>query len=131
MENNIFEKASRLRTRFATGKGFASVEDLWDLSVESLDKIAININEELEKSSGKGLLAKKTSNTKELELKLDIVTHVFNVKQAEAGAAKDRAVKRERLAFLKNLAAEKQIEALKGSSLDEIQKEIDALESEI
>ena len=40
---NLFEKASKMKLRFSTTKGVLSTEDLWDLSLESLDRIAKNL----------------------------------------------------------------------------------------
>ena len=37
---NIFEKASKQKLRFVTSKGMISSEDLWDMSLQSLDIIA-------------------------------------------------------------------------------------------
>lgn len=43
----MFEKASRIKLRYSTNRGVLSVEDLWDLSLEQLDPIAINLNKSL------------------------------------------------------------------------------------
>ena len=44
---SIFEKASRLQLRFASTKGSLSVEDLWGLSLESLDTLAKAVNKQI------------------------------------------------------------------------------------
>ena len=43
----IFAKASKLRLRF-NYKGIITVEDLWDLSIDTLDKIYKYLHLELE-----------------------------------------------------------------------------------
>ena len=43
----MFEKASRIKLRYSTNRGVLSVEDLWDLSLEQLDPIAINLSKRL------------------------------------------------------------------------------------
>jgi len=40
---NIFEKASREKYRFPSRKGNLTVEDLWTLSLESLDRVGQNL----------------------------------------------------------------------------------------
>jgi hypothetical protein len=53
-ENNLFEKASRLKLRFSSPAGLLTVEDLWDLplsaqaKVANLDDIAKGLNKTLE-----------------------------------------------------------------------------------
>jgi len=55
----MFEKAARLKLRF-NFKGILSVEDLWDLSLESLDLIYKNLSAEAKKSKEVSLLEIKT-----------------------------------------------------------------------
>lgn len=49
----MFKQASKMKLRFATSKGNLSVEDLWDLSLPVLDKLAVSYDEELAKSPRK------------------------------------------------------------------------------
>ena len=43
----MFEKAARLKLRFTSPSGVVSVEDLWDLSLTRLNKVAQHVNNEL------------------------------------------------------------------------------------
>ncbi|MFA5457111.1 MAG: hypothetical protein WC261_05690, partial [Synergistaceae bacterium] len=40
----MFEKATRMKLRIATGKGNLSVEDLWDLNLAQLNEVAKGLN---------------------------------------------------------------------------------------
>ena len=125
-----FEKASRLKLRFSTNKGELSVEDLWDLSLESLDTIAKAVNKKLKDESEESFIGKKSSNNAVLELKMDILKEVIEVKLKEKEAKASRVIKSAKLAQLKELANNKANEQLSGMSLEEINKLILELETE-
>ena len=40
----MFEKASRLKLRFKTQNGIIAVDDLWDLTLDSLNTLAKALN---------------------------------------------------------------------------------------
>ena len=128
--SNIFETASKIKLRISTGRGLLSVEDLWDLSLESLDTIAISVNKELKANQEESFIGKKTKANDILELKLEILKHIITVKLAEKQAKAQRAERNAKLAQLRELAISKQNEALAGSSLEEINNMIAELEKE-
>ena len=125
-----FEKASRLKLRFSTNKGELSVEDLWELSLESLDTIAKGVNKKLKDESEESFIGKKSSNNAVLELKMEILKEIITVKLKEKEVKASRAVKSAKLAQLKELANNKANEQLSGMSLEEINKLILELETE-
>ena len=124
----MFEKASRIKLRYQTNRGVISVEDLWDLSLESLDAIAISLNKKLKESQTESFIKTKTKDTTELELKFNIVKHIIDVKLSEAEARKNAAEKRAKKQKLMDLIAKKQDAELEGKSVDELMKELAALE---
>lgn len=128
--SNIFETASKIKLRISTGRGLLSVEDLWDLSLESLDTIAISVNKELKANQEESFIGKKTKANDILELKLEILKHIITVKLAEKQVKAQRAERNAKLAQLRELAISKQNEALAGSSLEEINNMIAELEKE-
>lgn len=79
----MFEKASRVKLRYSTNRGVLSVEDLWDLSLEQLDPIAINLNKRLKESQTESFIKTRTKDATELELKFNIVKHIIDVKLQE------------------------------------------------
>lgn len=128
MKKNIFEVAVRNRMRFAH-KGSLSVEDLWDLSVKELDEIYKKLKAESKKENEDSLLATKTVENETLEIKIEIVKHIVQVKLDEAEASKNAKLLKERKQQLLAIKAEKESEELRGKSAEEIQKMIDELEA--
>lgn len=124
----MFEKASRMKLRYQTNRGVISVEDLWDLSLESLNAIAISLNKKLKESQTESFIKTKTKDTTELELKFNIVKHIIDVELSEAEARKNAAEKRAKKQKLMGLIAKKQDAELEGKSVDELMKELAALE---
>ena len=128
MENNIFEQASRDKVRFDSGKGSLTTEDLWDLSLNSLDTLAKGVNKQLKAESEESFINPKSTSNKSLELKLEILKHVIAVRMAERDAAKDKAEKAQKIATLKELLKDKQLEQMKGMSTEDIEKQLAALQ---
>ena len=75
-------------------------------------------------------IGKKSSNNAVLELKMDILKEVIEVKLKEKEAKASRVIKSAKLAQLKELANNKANEQLSGMSLEEINKLILELETE-
>lgn len=125
-----FIKASRIKLRFSTNKGQLSVEDLWDLSLESLDQIAVRVDKQLETSGTKSFIGKRDTKNTELELALEILKHIIEVKLAEKEAKAKRADKTARAAELRQLIAEKSNDELKNSSKDDLLAKLKELEEE-
>ncbi len=126
-----FEKASRLKLRFETTKGLISTEDLWDLSLTSLDTIAKAVNKKIKDEAEESFLGKKSKSSTELALKLEIVVHIIKVKEEETEKAKARIENVQKLARLKEALADVENTDLKKKSADEIRKEIEALQGNI
>jgi len=116
---SIFEKASRLKLRFSH-KGYCSVEDLWDLPLESVDAIFKQLNQQAKTQLEESLLAESTKADEELTLQLEIVRHVVKVrleeKQQQANKLERASKKQELLAIV----ADKENAALKDKSIDEL-----------
>lgn len=127
MEN--FEKATKVKLRFSTTRGQLSVEDLWDLNLESLDGIAKSVNKKLKEESEESFISTKTKSNTELELKLDILKHVISVKLAEKEAKAERAERNAKLSTLKGLLEQKQFDELGQKSSEDIKKMIAELEA--
>lgn len=127
---SIFEKASKAKLRFSTSRGQLSTEDLWDLSLESLDQIAVAIDKALETAGKKSFIGKRDTTNTTLELQLEILKHIIEVKLAEKDAKAKRAEKSAKVAELKALIAEKSVEELRGKSTQELLAELDTIEKE-
>lgn len=126
---NIFEKASKTKLRFSTSKGQLSVEEMWDLSLTSLDNIHKSISKGLKDDSGEGLFTTQSDSYTEDHLRLDVIKHIFVAKQEAATLVKAKQEKQTHLYTLKQLKETKEIEALGSKSLEDIDKMIAELES--
>ncbi len=129
-EANIFERATRRKLRFASNRGQSlSVEELWQLSLEDLDKIAVAVNEDLQKETKKSFLPNKNRVETHNALRLEILTYIMSVRLAEDDAQKTRAEIRAQLAMLEEVAANKTGEAFKSMTLEDINKQIAELKA--
>lgn len=124
---NLFEIATREKYRFPY-KGQIGVEYLWDLPVTELDGIFKALKVQEKKSDEEGLLSHKTSADTELDNKIEIVRYIFGVKMAEK-AKREEAVKRKaEKEKLLEILSEKEDNALKNLSIDELRARIAAME---
>ena len=132
--NNIFELASRQKTRLETCRGFVMVEQLWDMGLTSktgfdLDAVGQRILMELEGLKTRSLV-NTTPNPRvaELELQLELIKHVIAFKQAENAARYAKAEKQAKRAKLIEQLGKKQDAAIEALSEDEIKKQLAALD---
>jgi hypothetical protein len=123
----LFEKATRNKLRFPTSKGMITVEDLWDLSLTSLDTMARAINKRLKDESDESFINKKVSSNAELELSLEILKYIISVKLKEQDDRKLKAERMEELKMLQDLLTNKKSEELKSLSKEDIEKRINEL----
>lgn len=125
----IFERASRAKLRFSTAKGQLSTEDLWDLSLTSLDTIAKATNKRLKEEAEESFIEVKTKESSENQLQLDILKHVISSKLASQEAAKKRAETMGQIARIKSIIVEKQDKSLTEKSEEELSALLKSLES--
>ena len=128
MKTNIFEYAVRNKLRFPF-KGMISVEDLWDLPLSNLDSIYKILNKQVKQSEEESLLTTKTNVDKELEVQIAIVKHIVSVKLEEKEAREKAAAKEAQKQKIMSIIATKEDEALRNSSVDDLRKMLDELDS--
>lgn len=126
----MFEKATREKVRFTTPVGVLSVEDLWDLPVESktrtsLDGIYIVLNREIKDTKEESFVAKTKVNPI-TELKLEIVKHIITTKMEEAESKALAKAKAEKKAKILDILGEKEDEALKSMTTEELKALLNA-----
>jgi restriction endonuclease S subunit len=124
---NIFEYAVRNKVRFPF-KGMISVEDLWDLSLTSLDSIYKTLNKQVKQSEEESLLVTKTSVDTELEVQIAIVKHIVSVKLEEQETREKAAAKKAQKQKIMSIIATKEDEALQNSSVDDLRKMLEELD---
>lgn len=83
---DLFEIAARKKYRFPTRKGNATTEDLFGLSLESLDLIASTLDASL---MSKTFIGKEPKDKEDLQNKFDIVKYVIKSKLQEKDTPKD------------------------------------------
>lgn len=127
---NLFEKAAKIKLRFDSSKGQLTTEDLFDLSLITLDTMAKGVNKLLRDEGEESFLptvsSKPATNN---ALRLELLKHVIALKVAEQDARKARAETSAKLASLRALAETKATEKLASQSLEDILKQINELEA--
>lgn len=126
MDLNIFEVAARQKFRFAF-KGTVTVEELWDLRVEDLDLIYRELVLQIDHVNRASLLNKKTNKDEILNMKIDIITHIVNVKMQEQLAReteRQRAVQKQNIM---SVLANKQETELLSKSVEELEQMLEEL----
>ena len=112
---NLFEGAVRAKYRFPF-KGQITAEDLWDLSLQDLDRVFKALNAEA-----------KQSDEESLHRKIEIVKHIVAVKQAEIQAIKAAADKKAQKQRIMEIIAKKEDEALQNMTKEELMKMVEGM----
>lgn len=126
---HIFEKASKSHLRFNTSMGTLNVEDLWDIPLEKLDTLAVNLKKEVEDDNTVSFIHENKTIDPTLQLSFDIVKRVIEIRLAERTAKKKAAENRAQKARIMELIAKKQDEAFSEKSLEELRGELYQLDS--
>ena len=123
----MFDKATRMKLRFTTDRGFLSVEDIWDLTLTQLNNLAKSLRKKLKEGEEEDFLNTKSESDTTEKLRFDIVLNILETKKtekAEREQAEEIKGKRQKLL---GLIAEKQDAALRDKPVDELLKELEAL----
>ena len=122
----MFEKASRLKLRFDTARGGSiSTEELWELPLSSavgrpnLDDVAKGLFKQLKESDVPSFVSIAAKDDT-VQLKFEIVKRVIDVRLSEARASEEKKANADRRQQILALIAQKENEALAGSSLDDL-----------
>ena len=130
---NPFAIAARNKLRFHTSGGSLAAEDLFDLSLKDLDRLAVEIHGGLQENSTSFLEnpdRKVSAAQAENELRLEVLKAVIGIKQDENKARLDAAAKAKRREFLKGLQEKKRMDALESLSEEEIAAQLAELDGE-
>jgi len=117
-----FLKASRAKLRFSTTKGSLSIEQMWDLSLEELDFMAVSLEEAYENSKGKSFLTKKTKKDRTIKLQYDIVLEMLQTLVEERDAAYAASETKKHNAMIDDLIVSKETEKLSNMSIKQLEK---------
>jgi hypothetical protein len=117
----MYKQLIKDKTRFVTSKGELSLEQLFTLSINELDTLAVSLQEAYDKSNNKkSFIEKKTTKDKTLKIQLDVVLDILQDKLEEAEVAKTKAENKARNAKIREIIAEKQDTALANKSINEL-----------
>lgn len=129
---NLFAQALKNKVRFQTEKGLLTVEDLFDLSLNSLNVIYQRLSKSKKELSGDALFESedlsKRREEKRLEDAMAIVKTVFEIRQKEIQEKESRQAKALEKRRLLEALAEKREEGIKQLDEDEILARLAELE---
>lgn len=129
---DIFKYAAKNALRFPF-RGNITVEDLFKLRLEDLDIIYKTLGSAYYKIVGddcESLIETDKTNSEEaqrLKVSMDIVKEIFNDKKDTYEKAQKKLEKQKQMQKIMNIMAQKEDDALMAKSLEELQKELDAL----
>lgn len=126
---DLFKVAVKKKYRF-NYRGLISVEDLWDLSVEDLDKIFKSLKSQQRNASEESLLQAVSKEDKELNNKIEIIKIIVADKLAASDRAKKAAAQRMQNQRILEIMADKQDAALKEKSVEELQAMLTTTDAE-
>lgn len=106
------------------------MEDLWDLSLESLDSIYKSLKKQQKENDGESLLTTVSKEDKVLAEKIEIVKAIVVDKLEAQEKAKNAAKKRAENQRILEIMADKKDAALKEKTLEELQAMLSVEEEE-
>lgn len=119
----MYKQASKQKLRIESGKGLLTVEQLWDLSLTDLDKLAVSL--ERKKNSGsKTFLDVKTEEDKTATLKFAIVLDILQTKVEEDAAARKQIEDKEHNQKILGILAKKKDDSLEKMSTEELEAQL-------
>jgi hypothetical protein len=129
---SIFEQASRQKIRFPSTRGELTVEQLWDLPLQSkslfdLDNIAKAVSREVKAVSEESFVTESSPANAKLTLALDVVKHIISVRKSENRISLDRAARMAERDKLLEILSDKNDAALKELSPEQIKARLESL----
>lgn len=124
---DLFFNAVKGKYRFPSERGFLTVEQLFDVDLKTLDKIYGTLCEQKDAKPKKSLLSPREVGDVELDEKIDIVTRVYNYKNALIESRRAAAEKSRDKQKLLDILAKKREEALENLSEEELLKKLQEL----
>lgn len=121
---DIFKIASQLRLRFQTPKGELSTEQLWSLSLEELDSLAVSLETQHKESGKKSFIHKSTDKDRVAKLRFDVVLDILTTKVAQEEAASEALEIKAHNEKILGLIADKKDQQLANKSVAELTKQL-------
>lgn len=122
-DTNILEWAVVNKIYFESNNKRLTAYDLMDLSVESLDQLAVGLQSQMKKEYVTFLNRPKVDKKQRtLEISLQVIVYIINLKEKEAEAKRNKQQANADLAEVKELINEKKTEERKNLSMEELLK---------
>ena len=116
---DIFKYAVKNKMRFSY-KGVCTVEDLYDIPLSGLDKMYGELKKQQKNFGEDSLLNKKSSEEKEIGIKIGIIESIVTDRLADIDKAKKAQQTRERNRRIAQIIADKEDAALNDMSLEDL-----------
>ena len=116
----MYKEALQKKLRFKTNKGMITTEDLFDLSLQNLNTLAIMLDKKISEAPKKSFIEELPAEENDDELRFSIVKDVINIKlkarkdnidKAQADAQKKRILE---------ILAKRNDEELENKSIEEL-----------
>lgn len=117
-----FKEAVKSKLRIPTIVGLLSVEQLWDLPLAQLDKIAVELEQQYKESGKKSFLVSKSKKDKDIKLAFDIVLEILEDKVEERDLALKASTIKEHNQKIMGKIQEAKDKELDGLSPEELEK---------
>lgn len=120
----MYKQASKQKLRYQTNKGLLTTEQLWDLSITELDRLAVILEEDYDKSKGKSFISVKSEKDAAIKLRFDIVLDILNTKVDEAEKQRAHLNDKEHNEKILSLINKKKESSLENLSVEELEKQL-------
>jgi len=133
---DLFQTATKSKYRYKSDRGSITTEDLWSLQIPELKSIALSINKELKAGKDDDDIFNdaaspiKAAADAVLTNKIEIIKLIVSSKQEDVDKRAKAADKRTKQQHLLTLLAQKRDEQLGAKSIEELEKELLALDAE-
>ena len=120
---DLFQEATRLKLRYQTSKGSINTEDLWELSLTSLNDLAKELNKQCRELEEESFIDEKSSNDKRLEIAFELVKYIIRYKLNEKNnqqIEKERLTKKEQLISILRTKEEQELTQLSMEQIKEM-----------
>lgn len=116
----MYKEALQKKLRFKTNKGMITTEDLFDLSLQNLNTLAIMLDKKISEAPKKSFIEELPAGENDDELRFSIVKDVINIKLKARKDNINRAQIDARNKRIAKLIAKKEDEALENKSIEEL-----------
>ena len=118
---DIYANALQQGFRYPTSKGEMSTEDLFSLSLTSLDAIYRTLSRSIKREQEESLLNRETAADRTTRQKMDVVKAVVELKQEQNKEKAEKAQKKAQKAFYREALEKKRLEKIGNMSEAELE----------